>query len=294
MDIKWLQDFVCLGRTLNFSRAAEERNITQPAFSRRIKSLENWLGVPLIRRSTYPVQLSEAGSLFLPVAQETLNNLSDTRQSIRGAEFGRTAFQRIAVLHTISVNFLTNRIKELESEMPNLRVRVFSDYLPTCCQLFSDGTCDFLLCYRHNNGAPFFEEDVVVRKDISVERFKPVAEAKAAAEGGWDLSNGNTNDIPYLSYDPASYLGTIVDQIIGSRQPPLVLQYMDAHSEALKRSTVAGSGVAWLTESVVTDELASGKLVSVGGPEWQTDLTLSLFSAPDRLDNTGRLLWEAL
>ena len=134
----------------------------------------------------------------------------------------------------------------------------------------------------------------MIRKDISVERFKPVAEANAAAEGGWDLSSGKTNHIPYLSYDPTSYLGTIVDQIIGSRKPPLVLQYMDAHSEALKRSTVAGSGVAWLSESVVADELASGQLVTVGGPEWQTDLTLTLFSASDRLDNTGRMLWEAL
>jgi len=294
MDINWLRDFACLGRTLNFSRAAEERNITQPAFSRRIKSLENWLGVPLIKRSTYPVQLSEAGVQFLPVAQETINNLSDARQSIRGAEFGRTAFQRIAVLHTISVNYLTNRIKELENDLPNLRVRIFSDYLPSCCQLFSDGTCDFLLCYRHNDGAPFFEKGAVARKDIGVEKFKPVAEAKAAAEGGWDLSNDKAREIPYLSYDPTSYLGTIVDQIIGKRRPPLVLQYMDAHSEALKRFTIAGGGVAWLSERVVADELASGKLVSVGGPEWQTDLTLSLFSAPDRLDKIGRLLWEAL
>ncbi|SLN66363.1 HTH-type transcriptional regulator YjiE [Roseovarius litorisediminis] len=294
MDIKWLQDFVCLGRTLNFSRAAEERNITQPAFSRRIKSLENWLGVPLIRRSTYPVQLSEAGILFLPVAQETVNNLSDTRQSIRGTEFGRTAFQRIAVLHTISVNFLTKRVKELENELPNLRVRVFSDYLATCCQLFSDGTCDFLLCYRHKNGAPFFDEDLVARKDIGVEKLIPVAEANAAAEGGWDISSKDVKNIPYLSYDPASYLGTVVDQIIGTRQPPLVLRYMDAHAEALKRSAIDGSGVAWLSERVVADELASGKLVCVGGPEWQTDLTLSLFSSLDRLDKTGQLFWETL
>nr|WP_281414300.1 substrate-binding domain-containing protein [Pseudohalocynthiibacter aestuariivivens] len=230
----------------------------------------------------------------MPVAQETVNNLSDTRQGIRGAEFGRTAFQRIAVLHTISVNYLTKRIKELEDELPNLRVRVYSDYLPTCCQLFSDGTCDFLLCYRHNNGAPFFEEDLVARKDLGVEKLVPVAEAKAAAEGGWDISSKDVKNIPYLSYDPSSYLGTIVDQIIGSRQPPMVLRYMDAHSEALKRSAIAGSGVAWLSERVIADELQSGKLVRVGGPEWQTTLKLTLFCSLDRLDKTGQQLWEAL
>ena len=294
MDINWLQDFVCLGRTLNFSRAAEERNITQPAFSRRIKSLENWLGVPLIKRSTFPVQLSEAGTQFLPVAQETINNLSDSRQSIRGAEFGMTAFQRIAVLHTLSVNYLSSRIIQLEKEIPNLRVRVFSDYLPNCCQLLSDSTCHFLLCYRHKNGAPFFDEELVARKDIGVENLAPVAETKAAAKGGWDISRKDAKNIPYLSYDPASYLGTIVDQVIGSRQPPLTMRYMDAHAEGLKRSVIAGSGVAWLSERVVADELKSGKVVCVGGPEWQTTLTLTVFCSLDRLDKTGRQLWEAL
>ncbi|MDH5529247.1 MAG: LysR family transcriptional regulator, partial [Paracoccaceae bacterium] len=101
MDLNWLQDFVCLGRTLNFTRAAEERNITQPAFSRRIKSLELWLGVPLIKRSSYPVQLSDAGVQFLPIARETIVNLTDIRQSIRAEERGSTAFQKFAVLHTI-------------------------------------------------------------------------------------------------------------------------------------------------------------------------------------------------
>ncbi|HEY5789464.1 MAG TPA: LysR family transcriptional regulator, partial [Gammaproteobacteria bacterium] len=41
MEFKLLEDFVCLARTGNFSRAAEERNVTQPAFSRRIRQLES-------------------------------------------------------------------------------------------------------------------------------------------------------------------------------------------------------------------------------------------------------------
>lgn len=294
MDINWLQDFVSLGRTLNFSRAAEERNITQPAFSRRIRSLENWLGVPLIKRSTFPVGLTEAGVKFLPVAQETINRLVDTRQDIRGMHFGGAAFQRIAVLHTISLNYLTKRLCELDSEFPNLRVRVFSDFLSSCCQLFSDGTCDFLLCYKHNNGAPFFDEVEVARKDIGVEVFSPVAEANLARAEGWDLSKKSANKIPYLSYDPASYLGTIVDQLIGNRQPPLELTYIDAHTESLKRLALLGKGMAWLSEGVVAEELADGRLIRIGGPEWQSKLTLTLFCVPERLDRAGELLWEAL
>ena len=294
MDINWLRDFVCLARTLNFTRAAEERNITQSAFSRRIKSLENWLGIPLIKRSSYPVQLSPAGQQFLPVAMETIANLTDIRQALRAEEQGRTAFQRFAVLHTISVNYLSRRIAQFESTIPNLRVRVYSDNLTACCQMLSDGTCDFLLYYRHKDVQPVFEEKQFARKDIGVEQMWPVAQTVAAAAGGWDLDGDGRTQIPYLGYDPSSFLGSVVDQTIGTRKPPLSLRYMDALTEAIKRRMLSGSGVAWLPESVVAEELAAGTVSLVGGAAWQATLTLTLFCSLDRLDKTGEEIWNAL
>ena len=294
MDLNWLYDFVYLGRTLNFTRAAEERNITQPAFSRRIQSLENWLGVPLIKRTTYPVQLSDAGVQFLPVAQQIVTTLADTRQAIRADEIGTTAFQRFAVLHTISLNYLTRWISEFEMDLPDLRVRVYSRHLTACCQLFLEGSCNFLLYYRHKDVVPEFEERLFARKDIGDDMLLPVAEPEAAARGGWDLSNKEARNIPYLGYDSSSFLGTVVDQTIGTRKPPLQLRYMDALTEALKRRALDGGGIAWLPQSAVGGELAAGQLKVVGGPEWQATLTLSLFCSLDRLDKTGLAVWERL
>lgn len=294
MDMNWLQDFVCLARTLNFTRAAQERNITQSAFSRRIKSLENWVGVPLVKRSSYPAQLSEAGRQFLPVARAAIAELTDIRQTLRAQERGVTAFQRFAVLHTISVNFLSRRIGEMERKIPNLRVRVYSDHLRTCCQLLADGSCDFLLYYSHRDVQPVFDEAQFLRKDIGAEQLLPVAQADAARRHGWRLDSSGRAPIPYLGYDPSSFLGAVVDQTIGRRQPPLALRYMDALTEAIKRRTLAGGGVSWLPESVVADEIASGAIARVGGASWEATLTLSLFCSPDRLDRTGRAVWESL
>lgn len=294
MDINWLQDYVSLARTLNFTRAAEERNISQSAFSRRIKSLENWLGVALIKRSSYPVQLSEAGLQFLPVARDTITNITDIRQTLRAQERGVTAFQRIAVLHTISVNYLSNRIADFEKEIPDLRVRIYSDNLRTCCQLLSDGSCDFLLYYRHKDVAPLFDEAQFARKDIGTDILIPVAQTAAAMAENWNLDQINGPEIPYLGYDPSSFLGTVVDQILGDRKPKLALRYMDALTEAIKRRVLSGSGIAWLPESAVSDEIENGILMLVGGPAWQASLTLSLFCSIDRLDRTGRTVWDAL
>ena len=127
MDLNWLRDFECLARTQNFTRAADERNITQSAFSRRIKALESWVGLPLVNRATYPVQLTEAGVQFLPVATAAMAHLSEARQTLRDADRGEHRLILFSVLHTISVHFLANRIETLQASMPDIRTRVISD-----------------------------------------------------------------------------------------------------------------------------------------------------------------------
>ena len=292
MDINWLTDFVCLARTLNFSRAAEERNVTQPAFSRRIKSLENWVGVTLLDRSTYPIRLTPAGRQFLVTAQYTLAQLTDARQSIRAAERGKLPLQRIAALHAISVNYLQPRLAELAPTIPDLRTRVISDTMAACCQLLVEGACDFLLYYRHQHVEPILDEACFVRKDLCSEDLIPVAQHEAAARGGWTLGGRSRIPVPYLSYEPDTFLGSVVDRTIGERDTALDIRYMDALAEAIKRRALLGGGVAWLPEFSITDELADGTLVRMGGPSWTARLTVSLFCSPERLDPTGQTLWE--
>ena len=85
MDTRWLQDFVTLSEVRNFTRAAELRNLSQAAFSRRIQSLEQWLGARLIDRNAYPTQLTDAGERFRAIAIELINQLAEARADIGGA-----------------------------------------------------------------------------------------------------------------------------------------------------------------------------------------------------------------
>src|SRR3546814_14827157 len=68
LESKWLEDFSALAATRSFSQAAERRFVTQPAFSRRIRSLEAALGLTLVNRSRTPIELTAAGQLFLVTA----------------------------------------------------------------------------------------------------------------------------------------------------------------------------------------------------------------------------------
>jgi len=83
METKWLEDFVSLAETRSFSRSAQLRHVTQPAFSRRIQSLEAWAGVELVDRSSYPTHLTPAGAALYAQALDLLQALHDARDQCR-------------------------------------------------------------------------------------------------------------------------------------------------------------------------------------------------------------------
>ena len=79
MDATWLEDFIAVVREGGFSRAAGRRAISQPAFSRRIGCLEEWVGTPLFERAGRAVRLTDAGERFKPFAEEILRQLETGR-----------------------------------------------------------------------------------------------------------------------------------------------------------------------------------------------------------------------
>ena len=83
METKWLEDFISLVETKNFSRSAQLRHVTQPAFSRRIRSLENWLGTDLVDRTTFPTRVTPAGMVFYEQALEMLGQINGVREMLR-------------------------------------------------------------------------------------------------------------------------------------------------------------------------------------------------------------------
>src|SRR5262245_36020497 len=121
MELKWLEDFVCLANIGSFWKASEERHVSQPAFSRRIRALEDWLGVELIDRSSYPGSLPPYGRQFLPDAQEILKTSKGIREEFRLLAGARAHEVRIAALHTLSIHVLPPIIERFVAEHPNAR-----------------------------------------------------------------------------------------------------------------------------------------------------------------------------
>jgi hypothetical protein len=104
MDLDWLKDFLVLAERRNFSRAADARNVTQPAFSRRIRALEDWIGTPLFVRGAQGATLTPSGVHFRPIAEEMMGVLHRGRRETK-AIGEREASLSIAATHALSFTF---------------------------------------------------------------------------------------------------------------------------------------------------------------------------------------------
>src|SRR6201991_49747 len=197
MELIWLEEYLELCRTGNFSRAAEARNLTQPAFSRRIRALEEWTGVTLFDHAAQPVQLTAAGREFQPLAAMLIRRIGIARAHIRDVAAAEAATIRIAATHALSLIFFPGWLKRLEAEGLICCVQLVSDTLNAVETLLLDGRAHFLLCHVHDEiplrlPAAEFESTLVahdrlipcVAPSLMATGVVPLAEAPLLAYGG--------------------------------------------------------------------------------------------------------------
>ncbi|MPS53441.1 LysR family transcriptional regulator [Alcaligenaceae bacterium SAGV3] len=149
LDLEWLEDFVALADSGNFSRAAEARAIAQPAFSRHIRALEEWVGADLIDRGAHPATLTPAGRRLLPLVEDVLARLVAARIKARMAHDQSVASLRIAVTHALSLSFLPGWLARLEASLQLGAVEMMSDGTAACEELMLQRKVQFLLCHAH-------------------------------------------------------------------------------------------------------------------------------------------------
>lgn len=134
MDFDQLRYFLRVAERQNFTRAAAELGISQPALSRAIQRLEEELGRPVLERKTRSVSLTDAGVLLQARAQQALAILDDTRAEI--TDDGQTGRIRVGAIPTIAPFFLPEILQQFSSEFPRATLIVqelTTDALLKCC-----------------------------------------------------------------------------------------------------------------------------------------------------------------
>jgi len=157
MDLDWLKDFLALAEQKNFSRAADFRNVTQPAFSRRVRALEDWIGTPLFVRGAQGATLTPAGSYFRPLADDLMRSLQRARRDTRAVGERAGATLSIAATHALSFTFFPGWIRRHMHFEALGTLNLISDSMDACEQIMLGGEVHFLLCHYHAETPTRFE-----------------------------------------------------------------------------------------------------------------------------------------
>src|SRR6267142_4524589 len=88
MELRHLRYFLAVGEALNFTRAAAQLRVAQPALSRQMQDLEDEMGVDLLRRSPRGVTLTAEGKLFLEEVRELLKRADESVEKVRALARG--------------------------------------------------------------------------------------------------------------------------------------------------------------------------------------------------------------
>jgi len=122
MELRQLRYFEVLGRTLNFTRAAEQLHIAQPPLSRQIRQLEEELGAELIDRNARPLALTKAGVFFLEQCTQMLGRLDEVRAATRRISAGQRRWFGIGFVPSALYGFLPGLIRSFRENSEGVEV----------------------------------------------------------------------------------------------------------------------------------------------------------------------------
>jgi DNA-binding transcriptional LysR family regulator len=142
MEMQQVRYFLALAGTRNFTRAAEQCHVSQPALTRAIQALEDELGGELIRREGRLSHLTELGRRMEPLLRQCYEGATQAKALARAVQAGDLATLTLAISHTVAVELLLGVISELYRAFPSLQLKIRRGSAAEIARLLKDGDVD--------------------------------------------------------------------------------------------------------------------------------------------------------
>ncbi len=259
MELKWLDDYIALIETGTFSAAAERRHVSQPAFSRRIQMLEEWLGVTLIDRSRKPLQLTPVAADNQGEFRKLVARIYEFR-AVLNSEALDSADITIAAQHTLATSYVPGFLGQLRRLSPEQNFRLRSENRADSVALLMCGQAKILIAYDTPQAACFVPEQLATRHVLGQDNMLLVA-CPALHKRLSQVIEGEP--VPLLCYPPDSFFGQVVRaEVLPAlmRRQKVVVRCVSEFAMSLRELALIGEGAAWLPASLIHDDLRRGKL----------------------------------
>jgi len=263
MDMQWFDDVLVLLEERNLTRAAARRNITQPAFSRRIRSFENWLGVEVLDRGTNRIEISAALMSNEAEIRALVARIRELRTQIAHFDPASSTIS-IAAQHAPIFSTFPDMALRAKRDLPGLKFRIRAGNLNDCATMFLRGDTSMLLCYESQTASSLPFGSSVRRALWGVDYLVPVV-------GGalrYTVKNDSTipENTPAIVYPERSYFGAVLNQ---ARRSFATQEYSGnpvcetAFSSGIKELVLRGIGIGWMPFSMAHSEIESGEMISL-------------------------------
>ncbi len=272
INLHELNVFVEAALAQNFSVAARRLYLSQPAVSLHIGNLEKQLGLELFHRNGRTIQLSDAGRVLLPLAQEALRHgkrIEETMSSLRGVMIGELA---IASSTTVGKYILPRVVGEFRRCYPQVRVSITVSSRRSAIDGLLAGRAQLAVVSARLNHAEleyhgFARDDII----LIVAPDHPWADGRTIAAEDLLKQPFVGRETTAGAYEVLA--AGLATQGVDIEQLQTVITL--ANAEAIEMSVEAGIGVAFVSKLAAASGLALGRVVEV--PVGGLDLTREIY-----------------
>jgi DNA-binding transcriptional LysR family regulator len=247
MEMQQVRYFVALAQTLNFTRAAEQCNVSQPALTRAIQQLEHELGGPLFHRERNNTHLSELGRMMLPYLESVEASTQAAKEAAQSARKLENVTLTIGAMCTISPQLISGLMVQFQTTHPDVEVAVYDAGAPAMIEAMQKGEIEIGII-----GVPEELPESLHQVPVFEERFVIVLPRGHPWEAKNAIRASELNGQPYVSRSNCEVFQFVTDDFarrgIATRKV-----FSSPRDDWVQGMIKAGLGFGFFPESCVSD-----------------------------------------
>lgn len=238
MNVKQLRAFLAVAQYLSFAQAGERLNLSQPALSLTIKSLEEDLGGQLLTRTTRNVSLTPEGETLLPLARQLMADWDNTEELLRQRftlQMGRVS---IAAMPSFAGNLLPGALKTFRGRYPRVNVAVHD--------VVNEQVLEMVGHRRVELGIGFEPEssNALSFTPFYMDRFVAVVSTESPLAGRAEVSWAELLNEDFIALQRPSAVRLLLEHAIESRHGRLSVAFESHQLSTIGRMVANGLGVS--------------------------------------------------
>jgi DNA-binding transcriptional LysR family regulator len=242
MEMHQIRYFLAVCETLNFTRAAERCNVTQPALTRAIQKLEEEVGALLFRRERNLTHLTDLGRLMRPHLEQVLGGAETAKQAAKGFLKLDDAPLNLGVMCTIGPQRFMGFLAEFRQRHPGVELTLLESVPQRLSDLLMEGKLDVAVMAQPGTFAERFDV-----RPLYLERFVIAFPAGHRFEQRNALAVQDVDGENYLSRINCEYRDLLA-QLCAERGATVHRVYRSEREDWIQTMVAAGLGVCFMPE----------------------------------------------